>query len=104
MGAAVVGTWVFGQRPFLPAGLGWVPVIGIKQHGHRLHPAHGVQTALPRGVKPGGLELQLVVGRHLDERTPAKCSLEACAEPERQERKVVFKWAFPSAAFKKDIG
>ena len=31
-------------------------------------------------MKPGGLELQLIVAGDLDERTPAKCSLEACTK------------------------
>jgi hypothetical protein len=41
-------------------------------------------------MKPGGLELQLIVAGDLDERTPAKCSLEACTKSEKQERKRKF--------------
>lgn len=89
MGTAI-GIGVSGHRPLLAAGFGWVSIIGVKQHGHRLHPAHGVQAALSCGMKPGGLELQLIVAGDLDERTPAKCSLEACAESGKKERKRQF--------------
>lgn len=36
---------------------------------------------MPGGVEPGGLELQLIIARHFDERTPAKGSLEASSKP-----------------------
>jgi hypothetical protein len=51
-------------------------------------------------VEPGGLELQLIIARDLDERTPAKCSLEASSKSEKADhrKKKNFKWTFPSAA------
>lgn len=51
-------------------------------------------------MKPGGLELQLIIARNFDERTPAECSLEASSKSEEKQamgrKSHVFKWKFPS--------
>ena len=48
-------------RSLLPTGLGAVGVAGVTHHCHGLHSGHSVQAALPRRVKPGSLELQLII-------------------------------------------
>lgn len=80
---AAIGAWVSWCCSLLLAGFGADRVAGVKHHCHGLHPRHRVQAALPGGVEPGGLELQLIIARHFDERTPAKGSLEASSKPEK---------------------
>lgn len=99
---AAAEAWISWSRSLLLTGFGVVCITGLKHHCHGLHPGHRVQAALPSGVKPGGLELQLIGARNFNERTPAKCSLEASSKSEEKqatERKShVFKWKFPSIA------
>ena len=53
----------------------------VHHHGVGVHAGQGVHAALPRRVQAGGLQLQLVVAGHLDERAPAECPLEPRPEP-----------------------
>lgn len=77
---AAVEVWLSWRYSLLLTGFGVVHIIGVKHHCHGLHPGHSVQAALPSRVKPGGLELQLIIARNFDERTPAKCSFEASSK------------------------
>ena len=77
--------WVSWGCSLLSTGFGVVWVAGLKHHCHRLHPGHRVKAALPSRVKPGGLELQLIIARNFNERAPAKCSLEASSKSEEKE-------------------
>lgn len=80
---AAIGACVSWCRSLLLAGFGVDRVAGVKHHCHGLHSRHSVQAALPGWVEPGGLELQLIIARHFDERTPAKGSLEASSKSEK---------------------
>lgn len=101
LGAAIEARISWSCSP-LPAGFGIVWVSGVKCHCHGLHPGDCVQAALPRGVKPGGLELQLIITRNFNERTPAKRSLEASSKSEEKQAtgSHVFRWKFPSIGTK----
>lgn len=93
-GSALCFSWC---SSLLATGSGVVRITGVKHHCHGLHPRHCVQAALPCRVEPGGLELQLIIARNLDKRTPAESSLEPSSESEKQtiERKRhVFKQIF----------
>lgn len=77
---AAIETHIPQSRLLLAAGVGVLPV--IQHYGHAgLHSGHGIEAALPGGVKPGRLELQLVVAGHLDEGAPAESSFETSSEP-----------------------
>lgn len=68
------------------AGVHAVSIVGVQHHGHAgVHPGHSVEAALPCGVEPGCLQLQLLVAGHLNEGAPAQSSLEASSEPRRKE-------------------
>lgn len=99
--------WISWSCSLLPTGFGVVCITRLKHHRHGLHPGHRVQAALPSGVKPGGLELQLIIARNFNERTPAKRPLEASSKSEEKqvtERKnYVFKWKFLSIATESPI-
>lgn len=82
---AVSEAWVSWSCSLLPTGFGILGVAGIKHHCQGLHSGHSVQAALPGRVKSGGLELQLIIARHLDERTPAKCSLETSSKSKEKQ-------------------
>lgn len=53
----------------------------VDDHHGGIHASQRVHAALASRVKSRGAQIQLVVARHLDERTPSERSLEASSEP-----------------------
>lgn len=102
LAGAAIEAWVSWRHSLLPTRSGVICITRVKHHRHGLHPGHSVQAALPSRVKPGSLELQLIIARNFNERTPAECSLEACPKSEEKQatrrKSHIFKWKFPSAS------
>ena len=100
--------WSLGLLEALSStGFGVICITRVKHHRHGLHPGHSIQAALPSRVKPGSLELQLIIARNFNERTPAECSLEACSKSEERQatrrKSHIFKWKFPSTSTESSV-